>query len=136
MLRRGGEQSLRCAGFSLWWLLLWSTGSRRASVVVARGLSSCGARAQLLRGMWDLPEPGLEPVSPAWAGGFLTTAPPGKSLASHLCFGPTCYWCTHVAFLLLIKNPALASPPASSLDGRDRCPSENTKVVEKSCQMW
>ena len=46
-------------------------------------LSSCGAWAQLLRGMWDLPRPGLEPVSPALAGGFLITAPPGKSLASH-----------------------------------------------------
>ena len=43
------------------------------------GLSSYGARAQLLRGMWDLPGPGLKPVSPALAGGFLTTAPPGKS---------------------------------------------------------
>ena len=29
--------------------------------------------------MWDIPGPGLEPVSPALAGGFLTTAPPGKS---------------------------------------------------------
>ena len=29
--------------------------------------------------MWDLPRPGLEPVSPALAGGFLTTSPPGKS---------------------------------------------------------
>ena len=29
--------------------------------------------------MWDLSGPGLEPVSPALAGGFLTTAPPGKS---------------------------------------------------------
>ena len=28
--------------------------------------------------MWDLPGPGLEPVSPVSAGGFLTTAPPGK----------------------------------------------------------
>ena len=28
--------------------------------------------------MWDLPGPGLKPVSPAPAGGFLTTAPPGK----------------------------------------------------------
>ena len=28
--------------------------------------------------MWDLPRLGLEPVSPALAGGFLTTAPPGK----------------------------------------------------------
>ena len=34
----------------------------------------------MLRGMWDLPRPGLEPMSPALAGGFLTTAPPGKSL--------------------------------------------------------
>ena len=62
----------------------------RASVVVARGfsscgsralecrLSSCGSRAQRLRGMWDLPGPGLEPVSPALAGGFFTPAPPGK----------------------------------------------------------
>ena len=46
-----------------------------------RSLSSCGSRAQLLRGMWDLPRPGLEPVSPALAGGFLTTAPPGKPSA-------------------------------------------------------
>ena len=29
--------------------------------------------------MWDLPGPGLQPVSPALAGGFLTTGPPGKS---------------------------------------------------------
>ena len=62
----------------------------RASVVVARGLSSCGswalerrlsscgAWASLLSRMWDLPGPGLEPMSPALAGGFLTTAPPGK----------------------------------------------------------
>ena len=51
-----------------------------ASLVVAHRLSSCGARAQLFRGMWDLPRPALEPVSPALAGGFLTTAPPGKPL--------------------------------------------------------
>ena len=43
-----------------------------------RRLSNCGSRAQLLRGMWDLPRPGLEPVSPALAGRFSTTAPPGK----------------------------------------------------------
>ena len=41
-------------------------------------LSSCGSRAYLLRGMWDLPRPGLEPVSPALAGRLSTTAPPGK----------------------------------------------------------
>ena len=43
-----------------------------------RRLSSCGSRAQLLRGMWDPPRPGLEPVSPASAGRPSTTAPPGK----------------------------------------------------------
>ena len=43
-----------------------------------RRLSSCGSRAQLLRGMWDPPRPGLEPVSPALAGRFSTAAPPGK----------------------------------------------------------
>ena len=43
-----------------------------------RRLRSCGSRAQLLRGMWDLPRPGLEPVSPALAGRLSTTVPPGK----------------------------------------------------------
>ena len=43
-----------------------------------RRLSSCGSRAQLLHGMWDPRRPGLEPVSPASAGRFSTTAPPGK----------------------------------------------------------
>ena len=39
----GGYSSLRCAGFSLWWLLLlWSTGSRCAD------FSSCGTWAQQL----------------------------------------------------------------------------------------
>ena len=43
-----------------------------------RTLSSCGSRAWSLRGMWDPPRPGLEPVSPAPAGRLSTTAPPGK----------------------------------------------------------
>ena len=74
---RCSAQASHCGGFSL----LRSTGAlgMPASVVVARGLSSCGARASLLHGMWDLHGPGLEPVSPALAGGFLTTAPPWKS---------------------------------------------------------
>ena len=49
-----------------------------------RRLSSCGSRAQLLRGMWDPPRPGLEPVCPAPAGRFSTAAPPGKPKI--LCF--------------------------------------------------
>ena len=43
-----------------------------------RRLSNCGSRAQLLCSTWDLPRPGLEPMSPALAGELSTTAPPGK----------------------------------------------------------
>ena len=46
-------------------------------------LSNCGSPAQLLRGTWDLPRPGLEPVSPALAGRFSTTVPPGKPFSIH-----------------------------------------------------
>ena len=71
----GGHSSSRCVGLSLLRLLvLWRTGSRHAgSVIVAHG-PSCS------RGMWDLPGPGLEPVSPALAGRFSTTVPPGEPL--------------------------------------------------------
>ena len=51
------------------------------SVVVAHGLSICVTWAPLLHGMWDLPRPGIEPVSPALKGGFSTTEPPEKSLS-------------------------------------------------------
>ena len=42
------------------------------------GFRSCVWKDLLLHCMWDLPGPGIEPVSPALAGGFLTTGPPGK----------------------------------------------------------
>ena len=87
----GGHSSLRCTSFSLWWLLLLrSTGSRRVGFsscglwALECRLSSCGAWAKLLHGMWDLPRPGIEAMSPALAGGFLTTAPPAKSCLAHL----------------------------------------------------
>ena len=90
---RCSVQASYCGGFSCcgaWALGTW------ASVVVAHRpsscgsralecrLSSCGAWAELLRSMWDLPGPGLEPVSPALAGRFLTTAPPGKPSTFYL----------------------------------------------------
>ena len=74
-------QASYCGGFSC--CGAWALGAR-ASVVAARGLSSCGSRASLLRRVWDLPGPGLKPVSPALAGRFLTTTPPGKSSSSVL----------------------------------------------------
>ena len=39
---------------------------------------SCGAGAYLLQDTWDLSGPGIESMSPALAGGFFTTEPPGK----------------------------------------------------------
>ena len=44
----------------------------------AHRLNSCGTQAQLLRGMWNHFRLGLKPVSPALAGEFFTTKPPGK----------------------------------------------------------
>ena len=68
----GGHSSSRCMGLSL------SRPLVAEHRLQTRRLSSCGSQAHLLRGMWDLPRPGLEPVSPELAGRFSTTAPPGK----------------------------------------------------------
>ena len=81
-----GYSSQWCAGFLLWWLLLLqSMGSRRL------GFSSCGtwAKQLWLMGLVDVrhvgfPQPGIEPVSPALARRFLTTAPPRKSPISRI----------------------------------------------------
>ena len=67
----GDCSSLRHICFSSQWLLLWSS--------LTVGFSSHGAQAWLPLGMWNLPRPGIELVSPALAGGFLITGPPGKS---------------------------------------------------------
>ena len=85
-------KQLQCTGSRAHMLQqLWLMGSRaqaqqlwHMSLVAPQHVgssrtSSCGARAQLLRSTWDLPRPGIEPVSSAFAGGFSTTAPPGKS---------------------------------------------------------
>ena len=41
-------------------------------------LRSCSGWARLLLGIWTLPGPGVELVSPAPAGGFFATEPPGR----------------------------------------------------------
>ena len=55
-----------------------------ASVVAVCGLSNWSTPAQLLCGMWDLPGPGIKPVSPALAGRLLTTGPPGNSCCKEI----------------------------------------------------
>ena len=52
--------------------LVESMGSRPT------GFSSYDSQASLLCGMWDLPEPGMEPMSPALPDGLLTNELPGK----------------------------------------------------------
>ena len=58
-----GYSLLQCTGLSLRWPLL----------LLSKDFSSCGTwaqllwcRAQLLCGMWNLPRPGIEPVSLHW----------------------------------------------------------------------
>ena len=76
-LSERGSSPPRCAGSSL------SQGSpqhrQSAEGMQARLPLLPGAGAQLPRcGMWDLPRPGIEPVSPALTDEFFTTEPPGK----------------------------------------------------------
>ena len=47
-------------------------------MAAARGLSSYGMRTYLLCSMWNLSGPGIEPVSPALAGGFFTIESKGS----------------------------------------------------------
>ena len=68
----------------LWWAgsalcrLLTGGLSHGGAQALEHRLRSCGARAYLLLGMWDLPRPGVEPVSLTLAGRFFTTELPGK----------------------------------------------------------
>ena len=64
-----GYLSLWCTGFSV----QWSVGSRCTGLVV--------------RGIGNLPGPGIEPVSPELADGFLSTVPSGKSQTRYIWLG-------------------------------------------------
>ena len=97
----GGHSSSRCTGLS----------PIAASLVAehrlqTHRLSSCGSRAQLLRRMWDLPRPGLEPVSPALAGRFLTTAPPGKPQQNSILISVFLFYSKYM-ILTIVLNYAL-----------------------------
>ena len=65
------------------WLLIAVASRCRAQALDHRP-SSCGAQAWLLHSMQDLPGLGIKPMSPALAGGFFTTQPPGKPHKVHL----------------------------------------------------
>ena len=90
-----------------------------------RRLSSCGSRAQLLRGMWDPPRPGLEPVSPALAGGLSTTASPGKPNTTDF-ISPSVTLIIHFFYLGCPLLPFLSIQTTfSSLSFSPNCPELN-----------
>ena len=70
-------QASHCSGFSCCGA---QTLGAWAPVVVACGLSSCGSWIYVVLWGWNLPGPGIEPVSPALQSGFLTTGLPAKPL--------------------------------------------------------
>ena len=55
-------------------------------------LDSCGTRAYSLHSVQDPPGPGIEPVSPALAGRFFTTKPPGKPYKPFSDLGQGALW--------------------------------------------
>ena len=74
---------------------VWEFLTAVVSLVVGCGLHTQGLQSlwhmgfsvlsqKLPHSTWDLPGPGIEPVSPALAGRFPTMAPPGKSLMTVL----------------------------------------------------
>ena len=98
LIAESGDNSLLWrAGFSLLWLpVLHSTVSRHV------GFSSSCALTSLPCGMWYLPRPGIEPKSPALAGGFSSTS---SAAAKSLQSCPT------------LCDPRDGSPPGSPVPG-------------------
>ena len=75
-----GVRASHCGGFCCRAQAPGCTGfcSCGSQALAHRLRRSHGARASLVHGMWDLPRPGIEPTTPALAGGCFTTEPPGK----------------------------------------------------------
>ena len=90
-----------------WLLWLWNTGFRVQglsschSQALEHRFSSCGVLAYLLLGMWDLPGPGIKPVSPALTDRFPCTVPPGKSLKLFFCLARD-IWDSHLLLYVSI----------------------------------
>ena len=120
----GGHSSSRCGG-----PLTIAASLVAEHRLQTRRLSNCGSRAQLLRGMWDPPRAGPEPVSPAVAGRLSTTAPPGKPSA--VFFKEAVTWLLKgwdgklsklkMLFLHLIWNYCKFGHPLRFLRGKGTC---------------
>ena len=104
------------------------------------GLSSWGPQVWLPCGMWTPPRPGIKPMSPALAGGFLATGPPGKSSLYDLrqISGPHKFSsCVHAKSLQscpTLCDPTNCSLPGSSIHGDS--PGKNTGVGYPALLQW
>ena len=130
-------RALECMGFI-------NCGSQ----ALEQGLSNCDAQVSLLRGVWNLPGSGIEPVSPALAGGFSTTEAPGKPRVCFLIY--LLCMCIHLVKISMQhdsvrfkKNPKLEATHdtctvriLSSLatSGADGLPSATARPETRLCQ--
>ena len=99
---------------SVW---IWCSGSPLRRLLLL-GPPGSAVVAHGLRCMWDLPGSGLEPISPAQAGGFFTTERQGSHTSFVVALKDWLYslCCTYVRVVYFIPNslfifiPCLTSP--------------------------
>ena len=84
--------------------------------------------------MWDLPGPGLDPVSPALAGGFSTTAPPGEPRLGFF-LNARCASAQFVASLIMELGPVNISPWPAGMTLSFSAEGEGRTVEEKGL-LW
>ena len=96
LVSRCSKQALhsRCGAWASHWggfpcCRAWALGcvgfSSCSSQTLGCGFYSCGTWAWLPWDMWNLPRPGIEPVSPELAGRFVTTGPQILFLVNRKC---------------------------------------------------
>ena len=68
-----------------------------------RRLSNCGSRAYLLRGMWELPRPGLEPVSLHWQADSQPLRHQGSPQLIH-CLTHELFDCLGISIMIIEKK--------------------------------
>ena len=74
-----GAWAFRCSGFSCCGVLSVHTLSSRGVQALGTGSGVVAHGLSCFLGMWNLPGPGIKPMSSAMAGRFLFTVPPWKS---------------------------------------------------------
>ena len=102
--------------------LLLQSESAQASVIVAPGLSCPAAHGILV------PRPGIEPLSPALEGRFLTTGPPGKPPGESL---SQYNWCPYIKGKFAPAN----AEDLGSIPGSGRCPGGGRSNPLQCCSL-